>query len=144
MGFSAGAKSTAAWAPSPRFDAQIRVLPNDSTEQAGEQAGRRLLSEGELPTAVVAFNDRSAIGVLTTLRAAGVQVPGRVSVAGYDALSRLSCFNLTTVSQNPGTIHPGGAQSSAWTAAVPVPARRCSVRAWSYGNPQPQFTGDHA
>ncbi|MFI9780793.1 LacI family DNA-binding transcriptional regulator [Streptomyces sp. NPDC051956] len=82
--------------------AHIRVLPGDSTEQAGEQAARRLLSEGELPTAVVAFNDRSAIGVLTTLRAAGVDVPGRVSVAGYDddALSRLSCFSLTTVSQN--------------------------------------------
>ncbi|WP_367326064.1 substrate-binding domain-containing protein [Streptomyces sp. HUAS ZL42] len=32
---------------------------------------------------------------------AGVAVPGRVSVAGYDdTLSRLSVFNLTTVSQS--------------------------------------------
>lgn len=49
----------------------------------------------------MAFNDQSAIGVLAALTRAGVAVPGAVSVAGYDddALSRLSCFSLTTVSQ---------------------------------------------
>ncbi len=39
--------------------------------------------------------------MLAALQRAGVAVPGEVSVAGYDddTLSRLSCFNLTTVSQ---------------------------------------------
>jgi DNA-binding LacI/PurR family transcriptional regulator len=83
------------------LDAHIRILHGDNTEAAGERAARRLLGSGDLPTAVVAYNDQSAIGVLTALVGAGVSVPGEVSVAGYDddALSRLSCFNLTTVSQ---------------------------------------------
>ncbi|WP_416970718.1 LacI family DNA-binding transcriptional regulator [Streptomyces sp. 4F14] len=84
-----------------RLDGRIRVLSGDHTEEAGERAARQLLAGGELPTAVVAFNDPCAIGVLTGLTRVGVDVPGRVSVAGYDddTLSRLSCFNLTTVSQ---------------------------------------------
>jgi DNA-binding LacI/PurR family transcriptional regulator len=84
------------------LDEYIRVLQGDRTEAAGERAGRHLLASGDLPTAVVAYNDQSAIGLLTALRRAGVDVPGTVSVAGYDddALSRLACFDLTTVSQN--------------------------------------------
>ncbi|MEW2401710.1 substrate-binding domain-containing protein [Streptomyces sp. NPDC046862] len=74
----------------------------DNTEDAGERAARQLLGGTELPSAVVAFNDQCAIGVLTALGRAGDLVPGAVSVAGYDddALSRLSCFNLTTVSRS--------------------------------------------
>ncbi|MGX1915466.1 LacI family DNA-binding transcriptional regulator [Streptomyces phaeochromogenes] len=84
------------------LDAHIRVLHGDHTEAAGERAARKLLDGEALPTAVVTYNDQSAIGVLAALARAGVAVPGQVSVAGYDddTLSRLSCFNLTTVSQN--------------------------------------------
>ncbi|MFE8017874.1 LacI family DNA-binding transcriptional regulator [Streptomyces antibioticus] len=84
------------------LDGHIRILHGDHTEAAGERAVRHLLDAGDLPTAVVAFNDQCAIGVLTALTRAGVTVPGDVSVAGYDddALSRLSSFNLTTVSQS--------------------------------------------
>ncbi len=80
----------------------IRVLAGDNTEAAGERAARHLLDGGRLPTAVVAYNDQCAIGILAALARAGVAVPGEVSVAGYDddTLSRLSCFNLTTVSQS--------------------------------------------
>ncbi|MGW2051462.1 LacI family DNA-binding transcriptional regulator [Streptomyces sp. NPDC001858] len=83
------------------LDAQVRVVRGDHTEAAGERAARQLLDGGALPTAVVAFNDQSAIGVLAAFARAGVSVPGQISVAGYDddTLSRLSCFNLTTVSQ---------------------------------------------
>ncbi|MCF1593486.1 LacI family DNA-binding transcriptional regulator [Streptomyces muensis] len=83
------------------LDGHIRILHGDTTEAAGERAARQLLDGGDLPTAVLAYNDQSAIGVLTALARAGIAVPGEVSVAGYDddTLSRLSCFNLTTVSQ---------------------------------------------
>ncbi|MFJ8539472.1 LacI family DNA-binding transcriptional regulator [Streptomyces sp. NPDC093591] len=83
------------------LDAHIRVLRGANTEEAGERAARHLLDSGDLPTAVVAYNDQCAIGVLAALARAGVAVPGEVSVVGYDddTLSRLSCFNLTTVSQ---------------------------------------------
>jgi DNA-binding LacI/PurR family transcriptional regulator len=97
------------------LDAYIRVLHGDHTEAAGARAARNHLDGDGLPPAVVAFNDQSAIGVLAALARAGVAVPGEVSVVGYDddTLSRLSCFNLTTVSQ--------GAREQAWhavTAAV--------------------------
>ncbi|MFC4501541.1 MULTISPECIES: LacI family DNA-binding transcriptional regulator [Streptomyces] len=84
------------------LDDEVRVLAGDPTEASGERAARQLLAGARLPTAVVAFNDQCAIGVLAALARAGVPVPGEVSVAGYDddALSRLSCFNLTTVSQS--------------------------------------------
>ncbi|MGI5347376.1 LacI family DNA-binding transcriptional regulator [Streptomyces sp. CA-250714] len=83
------------------LDAGIRILRGDTTEAAGERAARLLIDSGDLPTAVVTFNDRCAVGLLTALTRAGIAVPDEVSVAGYDddPLSRLSCFDLTTVSQ---------------------------------------------
>ena len=84
------------------LDGQISVLHGNITEEAGEKAGRHFLDDGDLPTAVVAYNDQSAIGLLTAFRRAGIDVPGTVSVVGYDddTLSRLAAFDLTTVSQN--------------------------------------------
>ena len=78
-----------------------RILPGGLTEQAGGAAARQLLAEG-LPSAVIAFNDRCAVGLLNTVLRAGVQVPGDLSVVGYDddRLSRLAHVNLTTVGQD--------------------------------------------
>ena len=80
----------------------IRIVRGDGTERGGEEAAKHFLDSGELPTAVVTYNDQSAIGVLAGFQRAGIDVPGAVSVAGYDddTLSRLACFDLTTVSQN--------------------------------------------
>ncbi|GAB88857.1 LacI family DNA-binding transcriptional regulator [Gordonia rhizosphera] len=78
------------------------VDAGDFTEESGMRAGHTILA-GELPTAVVCANDRLAVGVLDVLRRAGVEVPGDVSVTGYDdsVLARLSHVDLTTVSQQP-------------------------------------------
>jgi DNA-binding LacI/PurR family transcriptional regulator len=80
----------------------IRVIPGDHTEAAGTRAAQALLHDGSLPTAVVASNDRCALGFLDALNRAGVAVPGAISVVGYDdsTLSRLAHVNLTTVSQD--------------------------------------------
>ena len=80
---------------------QARIIPGDHTEEAGIRAARTL-SGGPLPTAVIASNDRSAVGLLDALVRLGVQVPGTVSVAGYDdsPLARLAHVDLTTVSQD--------------------------------------------
>jgi DNA-binding LacI/PurR family transcriptional regulator len=81
---------------------EIRVLPGDYTEESGATAGRRILSDGPLPTAIFAANDRCARGLLDTLIRARVDVPGDISVAGYDdsEVARLSFINLTTVRQD--------------------------------------------
>ncbi len=78
-----------------------RVVTGGQTEEDGARAGRVLLAEG-LPTAVVCYNDRCAVGMLDVLIRSGVSVPGQVSVVGYDdsQLARLSHINLTSVAQD--------------------------------------------
>jgi DNA-binding LacI/PurR family transcriptional regulator len=82
-------------------DLPNRVVPGGLTEEYGGGAARNLLRE-RLPSAVVAFNDRCAVGLLDTLIRAGISVPDDVSVVGYDddRLSRLAHINLTTVAQD--------------------------------------------
>lgn len=82
--------------------AHARVLTGAYHEEGGIAAARELLSEPDPPTAVVAANDRCAVGLLDTLRRGGVPVPGRVSVVGYndDRISRLAHIDLTTVRQD--------------------------------------------
>lgn len=77
------------------------VLPGGLTERDGMVAAEHLL-ETELPTAVFAFNDRCALGVIDVLTRAGVRVPEDVSVIGFDdsPLAGLSHVNLTTVGQD--------------------------------------------
>jgi DNA-binding LacI/PurR family transcriptional regulator len=79
-----------------------QVLLGDETEVSGARAVRALLAGGELPTAVLAYNDRCAVGVLDELRRHGIGVPERVSVVGYDdsALAGLAHVDLTTVRQD--------------------------------------------
>jgi len=85
-----------------RLADEIRVIPGAQDEDAGIAAGMLLLSEDALPTAVLAANDRCAIGLMHALRSGGVDVPGEVSIVGYDDsnLSHLSHINLTTVRQD--------------------------------------------
>lgn len=80
-----------------------RILPGDSAGDAGGSAAAQLLGEGLPCTAVIAFNDATAVGLLDALARAGVDVPGALSVVGYDdsTLSRLAHVDLTTVSQDP-------------------------------------------
>ncbi|WP_433479283.1 LacI family DNA-binding transcriptional regulator [Spirillospora sp. CA-142024] len=85
------------------LDDHVRIIAGDYTEEAGMAAARTLLDGPGLPTAVVAVNDRSAVGLLDSLARGGVDVPKAVSIAGYDdsTLSRLAHVNLTTVGQQP-------------------------------------------
>jgi DNA-binding LacI/PurR family transcriptional regulator len=78
------------------------VVRGDNTEESGVRAARELLDASDQVTAVFAANDRCAVGVLDTLRRAGVDVPGDISVIGYDdsRLARLAHVNLTTVAQD--------------------------------------------
>jgi DNA-binding LacI/PurR family transcriptional regulator len=84
-----------------RLGGFLRVVEGDRGEESGARAARTLLDSGLPPTAVLTYNDRSAVGLLDSLRRGGVDVPGAVSVVGYDdsPLSRLAHIDLTTVSQ---------------------------------------------
>ena len=84
----------------------LLILPAGPTEEDGVSATHRLLDPGSATTAVIAFNDRCAVGVLDTLLRAGIAVPQKMSVVGYDdsRLARISYINLTTVGQDPGQL----------------------------------------
>jgi len=78
-----------------------KVVPADFTEQAGAAATEQLLTVEPLPTALFTSNDLLAIGALDRLEQAGLNVPGDVSIVGYDntSLAALHHISLTTVDQ---------------------------------------------
>ncbi len=78
-----------------------RVLPGGYVEEDGARTARALL-DGPLPTAVLAANDRCAVGLMDAFVRAGVRIPQDVSVVGYDDgdLARLTHIDLTTVNQD--------------------------------------------
>jgi DNA-binding LacI/PurR family transcriptional regulator len=83
--------------------ADVLELPGDYTEECGTSAARLLLARADLPTAVLAGNDQAALGLILALARAGVAVPRKVSVTGYDdsRFARLSGVDLTTARQDP-------------------------------------------
>jgi LacI family transcriptional regulator len=67
----------------------------------GEEAAAELLSLPEPPTAIFAFNDNVAIGVLNVARKLGLRVPEDLSVVGFDDTFQATIVtpHLTTVRQ---------------------------------------------
>jgi DNA-binding LacI/PurR family transcriptional regulator len=83
------------------LETEIRSVRGGFTEEGGSTGMRNLLVEGVPPTAVFVANDLAAIGVLEVLDAEGLNVPGDISVVGYDntALATSRRLGLTTVDQ---------------------------------------------
>jgi DNA-binding LacI/PurR family transcriptional regulator len=69
--------------------------------ETGRQAAQQLLSASPAPTAIVAYDDLVAIGVMRGVRAIGRHVPGDVSVVGFDDIDVAEFVDppLTTVRQ---------------------------------------------
>ncbi|WP_245238581.1 LacI family DNA-binding transcriptional regulator [Streptomyces sp. MZ04] len=80
----------------------LRVVPGGQAQDAGAAAARTFLETGQLPTAVIAYNDDVATGLLESFIRAGVAVPDDVSIVGWDdsRLARLPHVDLTTVGQD--------------------------------------------
>ncbi|WP_244223544.1 LacI family DNA-binding transcriptional regulator [Amycolatopsis circi] len=89
-----------------RHKLTARVLPGAYSEDAGIAAAQQLLSEDRLPTAVLAGNDRCAVGLMHAFGRAGLELPKDISVVGYDDshLSHLSYIDLTTIRQDADRI----------------------------------------
>jgi len=83
-----------------RADADLVVESNFDLD-GGREAGGRLLDLAERPTAIFAFNDPMAIGVIQACLARGLRVPHDVSVVGFDDTDEalLVTPRLTTVRQ---------------------------------------------
>lgn len=76
-------------------------LESDFEISGGRDGAERLLSLPEPPTAIFAFNDNLAIGVVQAARARGVRVPEDLSVVGFDDIEHATIVTpeLTTVRQ---------------------------------------------
>jgi DNA-binding LacI/PurR family transcriptional regulator len=122
----------AAWSDSERWRALsehaeaagvriVRCGPFDPTLDGGPPAADVGMSTGA--TALVAFNDLLAIGVLRRLEERGIAVPGEVSVVGYDDIFGADFCSppLTTVA---GPVDEAGRTlvDVLLTGRVPVPA----------------------
>jgi DNA-binding LacI/PurR family transcriptional regulator len=93
----------------------IFQLLGKGDSQAGFEGGRQfacqLLAKEEVFTAVLAFDDLTALGVLRGMSEAGIRVPDDCSVMGFDDVlpARVSTPAITTVRQPP---HSMGLQAA--------------------------------
>ena len=69
------------------------------TVEDGYNIAKRLLRRTPLPTAVFAYSDFVAFGVMKAIREAGLSIPHDIAVAGFDDVEFASCLEvpLTTI-----------------------------------------------
>jgi DNA-binding LacI/PurR family transcriptional regulator len=81
------------------------LLRGDWSARSGYELGRRLAAVPEV-TAVLCGNDSMALGLLRAFAETGRNVPGEVSVVGFDDIAEAPYFlpPLTTVRQNFGEL----------------------------------------
>ncbi|HEU5428456.1 MAG TPA: LacI family DNA-binding transcriptional regulator [Actinocrinis sp.] len=77
------------------------IRSGEPVPATGEKLGGELLDLPQRPTAIICFNDKVAVGVLQAAADRNLNVPGDVSVIGFDDIdvSRATTPKLTTVRQ---------------------------------------------
>ncbi len=83
------------------------VFPGDYTIECGREAVRKMSLLSDRPTAIMAANDLSALGMIEEAQSRGLSVPRDLSVTGFDDMlsfsdqfpHSLSTQGLTTISQ---------------------------------------------
>jgi DNA-binding LacI/PurR family transcriptional regulator len=75
------------------------VLEGNSHFDGGLVAGAQICQMRPRPTAIVAMNDLTAIGIIKALQSSGLNVPKQISVTGFDCtqLAAYTTPSLTTV-----------------------------------------------
>jgi LacI family transcriptional regulator len=75
------------------------IAAGDYTTETAIKCARELLSLPERPTAIFASNDQSAMGVYQVAEELGLNIPGDLSVVGFDNIPESKYMGLTTVDQ---------------------------------------------
>jgi DNA-binding LacI/PurR family transcriptional regulator len=95
--------------------------------QTGEREVAELLDRPDRPTAIISTSDQLALGVLAAARTRGIDVPGQLSVAGFDDIDEAarSQPGLTTIRQP--LLEKGRAAArqyfADWSDGPPAPIR---------------------
>ena len=84
-----------------RIKTYQEVTVDNGKPEGGVNAVSQLLAAAERPTAIMAYNDMVAVGVIRALKDAGVQVPEDCSVTGFDGIELAEYISppLTTFAQ---------------------------------------------
>ena len=123
------------------------VIPGGETRDSGVRAVADLKRHTGI-TAVVAYNDQCAIGILDQLHREGIDVPRDMSVTGFDddPLASLDHFSLTTI--NPSQLVQGRlaveaamerAEGTRRDRIIRVAAAHLAVRGSTARPPSPVF-----
>lgn len=104
-------------ASAAKADIEARVIaagPDDATAFEVLRGYFEQTPPAERTTAVVAFNDRAALGARQAIDLAGLAVPGQISVTGYDdsEFSRLAHADLTSVRQDVAALAQAAMQAA--------------------------------
>ena len=76
-------------------------IRGDWSARSGYEIGQRLIQRRDI-TAIFASNDQMALGLLRSLHEAGRNIPGDVSIVGFDDIPEAAYFTppLTTIRQD--------------------------------------------
>ncbi|MBR3057540.1 MAG: LacI family DNA-binding transcriptional regulator [Clostridiales bacterium] len=96
--------------------AMFRLFPSQYYSiEGGYESMKKLLkaTEGNYPTAVIASDDYSSIGVIEAIRDAGLSCPDDISVVGFDGIEITQRNNpkLTTIRQDTKAIGEAAAKN---------------------------------
>ena len=102
------------------------IIPGDLRYEGGLAAGSAVTKLSPRPTAVMAINDLTAVGVLKALLKAGVRVPQDISVTGFDntRLAEYSNPSITTVDVHRDMLGQMAADALHELSASPNPQGR--------------------
>lgn len=108
----------------------VAVADGQYRREAAAEATRRIWAEAR-PDAIFVGNDHMAFAVMDTLRSElGVQVPGEVSVVGYDdvPLAAWPAYDLTTLRQPSGRMVDASVEALLQRIEDPAaPARKIRI-----------------
>lgn len=80
---------------------QLLLVEGDGRPELGQLAMARLLALPRPPSAVFCYNDMTAVGALKAIKQAGMNIPGDISLIGYDDIDIARYLDppMTTVAQ---------------------------------------------
>ncbi len=82
------------------------VVPCPATRQGGRETAPALLALSPRPTAVICFNDLVALGLMASLRKAGIAIGSEIAVVGFDNVEEAAESDpaLTTLASTPRAV----------------------------------------
>jgi LacI family transcriptional regulator len=111
--------------------ASEHVVIEEATVEGGQRAAAAILAKDPSVTAIVAYNDLTAIGAMRAIRAREMRVPQDVSVIGFDDVHLAAYVDppLTTIAQSTAEMGRWAVDELTRRLGRPVPDSEPGTRA---------------